>query len=63
VDEKANDTVAWDGILTTGAVVPNGQYRLGIRALKILAEDLDNEDSWETFVSPLFTINRTSESN
>jgi len=51
--------LGWDGSFEDGGVAPDGQYRLAIRALKMLAENLDNEDSWETYISPTFIVNRT----
>jgi hypothetical protein len=39
-------------------VAPNGQYRLALRALKLFASDTENADSWDTYITPVFTIAR-----
>jgi Fn3-like domain len=54
------EALAWDGSFDSGGVAPDGPYRLALRALKILAENVDNEDSWDTFISPIFIVNRTT---
>jgi len=60
VGPEASDSLGWDGSLTTGGVVPNGEYRLAVRALKIFAEDLNNEDSWETYITPVFIVDNST---
>jgi minor extracellular serine protease Vpr len=50
----------WDGVTTNGNkvnVVPDGQYVIKLSVLKALGDD-DNPDHWETWTSPVITIDR-----
>jgi subtilisin family serine protease len=52
----------WDGTVMDNlkkTKLPNGDYRLRLRVLKALGEE-ENPDHWETWTSPIITINRTS---
>ena len=53
-----SESIFWDGTFNSGAVAPNGQYRLALRALKMLAPNVNDEDSWDTFITPVFTVQR-----
>jgi len=65
--EPADDTfsqVNWIGNLSDGSFAPDGQYRLAARLFRWLAEDFDDPANWNTFVSPIFSIeNNNSSSN
>jgi minor extracellular serine protease Vpr len=51
----------WDGTTTRGnrppQAVPNGDYLMSISVQKALGDD-DNPDHWETWTSPVITIDR-----
>jgi hypothetical protein len=50
----------WDGTTSTGKktyVVPDGDYVVKLSVLKALGDD-DNPDHWETWTSPVLTIDR-----
>jgi len=50
----------WDGTTVNGKktnVVPDGDYVVVISVLKALGDD-DNPDHWESWTSPMFTIDR-----
>jgi hypothetical protein len=49
---------AWNGTLANGSSAPDGSYKLALRTLKLLAADITNPDSWDTYLSPSFTIQR-----
>lgn len=51
----AGTLTAWDGSLANGTWVPAGRYRLGISALKIMA-DRTKRESWDLYNSPEFYI-------
>jgi hypothetical protein len=48
----------WNGILSNGTSAPDGSYKLALRALKLLVTDLNDPDSWDTYITPSFTIER-----
>lgn len=54
--ETFSFSIGWDGTLNTGTVLPNGQYRLALRALKMFAANVDDANSWDTFITPVFTV-------
>ena len=56
--ETFSFSLFWNGSLSGGVDAPNGQYRLALRSLRMLASNVDNADSWDTFVSPVFTVQR-----
>ncbi|HVF62759.1 MAG TPA: S8 family serine peptidase [Casimicrobiaceae bacterium] len=52
--------LAWDGITTSGNkvhTVPDGQYVMKLSVLKALGDD-NNPAHWETWTSPVITIDR-----
>jgi hypothetical protein len=51
-------SLVWDGTFNGGAAAPNGQYRLALRALKMFASNVDDANSWDTFITPVFTVAR-----
>jgi hypothetical protein len=51
-------SAVWNGQFVDGTTAPDGQYRLALRVLKLLAPDLDDEDSWNSFITPVFTVAR-----
>jgi hypothetical protein len=50
--------VVWNGTLTNGSSVPDGSYKLALRALKLLVADTTDPNSWDTYLTPSFTIQR-----
>lgn len=48
--------VNWVGNLSDGSFAPDGQYRLAARLFRWLAKDYDDPANWNTFISPIFTI-------
>lgn len=55
-NEKTLSRFPWNGFFVNGTQAPDGQYRLGVRALKMLAKNLDDQNNWETFISSPFTV-------
>jgi subtilisin family serine protease len=54
------NSYVWDGTTTNGKkvnVVPDGEYVVVLSVQKALGED-DNPDHWETWTSPVITIDR-----
>jgi hypothetical protein len=49
--------MAFNGTFLNGTVVPNGQYRMLIRALKITG-DPTNESDYEAFLTPILGVTR-----
>ena len=52
------DTLPWNGTLVDGSSVPDGSYRLALRGLKMFATNESDPNSWDTYVTPSFTIRR-----
>jgi hypothetical protein len=48
----------WNGTLANASSVPDGSYKLALRGLKLLVPDITDPDSWDTYITPLFTIHR-----
>ncbi|KAF7315418.1 Pyrolysin [Mycena indigotica] len=53
--ETAQYTVALTNTFANGTVIPNGTYKVLLRALKVTGNPT-NEDDWESWLSPIFGI-------
>jgi len=62
-DNETLYTFPWDGTFNDGTQAPDGEYRLGLRALRILAKNLNDPNNWETFVSSPFTVKTSKDGN
>jgi hypothetical protein len=54
--------IFWSGNFSDGSFAPDGQYRLAARLFRWLAKDFDDPANWNTFVSPVFSIQNTNSS-
>ena len=49
----------WNGTLANGSSIPDGSYKLALRALKLLVQNTTDANSWDTYITPSFSIQRS----
>jgi hypothetical protein len=60
IAKNKRSIMEWNGFIYNGSrgeIVPNGEYFIRIRALKLFG-DINNENDYEVWVSPKFKIER-----